>query len=69
MSERDRRVLAALKAAGERGVTLADFPPGLSVTQGVKNLRDRGHQIATLKEPNSSGRGQHGRYVLLEDVQ
>jgi len=62
-----QRVLDALK----RGETLTqndcnEWRPGIGrLGARIEELRKRGHEICTINEKNSSGRGYHARYKLI----
>ena len=63
------RMLAALVAAGERGVTAADRPAGTRVSHYVFRLRrDHGLPISMDLEPNADGAGSHGRYRMVAPI-
>jgi len=61
--------------AGARGVTTAQLPPGVRVSDSIMKLRRAGVDIETQHEGHSGDYpGRHGRYLLrsrlevLEDV-
>jgi len=35
----------------------------------IKDLREAGHHIETIMEPNTHNRGRHARYVLIKEAE
>lgn len=57
------RVLRLLVARGPEGVSFLDFPVGFRLSGRIKDLRDAGHRIDTLRESLPGGTVA-ARYVL-----
>ena len=63
--DRNIRTLKTLIEQGHRGATTAEhFPAGFRVSHYIYRLRGYGIPISMTNEPNSDGRGVHGRYRL-----
>lgn len=58
-------VLKALKKK-RKGITFNDFPLGFRLGARIKDLRDMGADIATMRVAQANG-SWHARYVLLAE--
>lgn len=67
---RPAQTLLCLVNAGKQGVTAEELSSwALRLASYVFKLKNNyGIDIQTTREPNSNGRGHHGRYRLLSDV-
>lgn len=65
---RAAETLLLLARRGPEGVVAFDFPggPAFRLSAYIKQLRDIGLEIVTLREPHDCG--WHGRYVLRSTV-
>lgn len=64
----NKRVLAHLRE-NKRGLTsFQAFHMGITrLAARIYDLKEMGHEINTVMEPNGNG-GKHGRYVLIKEA-
>lgn len=59
--------LEQLRVAGHKGITtawVAERLPAFHLKEYIRRLRERGHQIITIRE----GKRRIGRYVLIKEA-
>jgi hypothetical protein len=70
MVQQRYEILRALRAAGLRGLTSRQMSHDMEIERfgaRLKELRDEGYDIATLRDPDSADGKRRFRYVLMDE--